>query len=189
MMSAHRGERRDKAIQAADCRIKSVVADGSITRDGLECISSQIENLASERWIWEEEAFCGPEGQRRVASHRLTVEGRHCFALYLKIFRHRTWTRPHNHLTWCCIAPISGQVWNYLYNRHDFENRRDEIRSQPTLLRWGASCSLMPEDVHSLETDSDGFVKILHAYGGFLESIPGRSEFVVETKTWRAIPL
>jgi predicted metal-dependent enzyme (double-stranded beta helix superfamily) len=105
------------------------------------------------------------------ASYRLWEETDHSYALYLFVDQGDVRTPPHNHQTWAVNTTLIGEEINTLYQvrYHPREPGENPVQVQGRkVLAPGVAISLMPRDIHAIETVADetsGVVMSLHLYG------------------------
>ncbi len=97
---------------------------------------------------------------------------------------------PHDHQTWGVVVGIDGPEKNLNWLRQDdgsTPGHADVVLHNEVVVGAGDVIGFLPDDIHSVQNDSDQTTVSLHIYGKSLAHID-RSEFDPAAKTVRPCP-
>ncbi|MFT4267966.1 MAG: rhodanese-like domain-containing protein [Xenophilus sp.] len=170
---------RARAVAAFIATARRLIPEPTCaTPEQLRATASALEALGLQRTLFPLAHF--PVSEANPAQvYRLTesLDGR--YALYVSAGLPGKVQPPHDHTTWAIIAGVHGSERNVFYRR---EATGDAQRDQLTAVRTvdvvaGASVTLSPTDVHTIELVGDEQGLQLHFYGLALDRLPGRVVF------------
>lgn len=169
---------RDQAVETLLADVQTILNDQSLNHGLLTEIREKLISLASQFSLWSENDFPQSTGDTLHARYLVAQAGD--LTLYLNVMKPGNRTPPHNHTTWACIAAVSGDEQNYLYERIDDGSvtGKAELRQTAHItVSPGSGVTLMPEDIHHVEIVGDQAIRHLHLYGRPLESLDERLSF------------
>ncbi len=181
---------RDQAAKALLADVQGILENRSLDHDLLAQIREQLIRLAGQSSLWSDRHFPQSTGDTLHARYLVAQAGD--MTLYLNVMRPGNRTPPHNHTTWACIAAVSGEEQNYLYERIDDESvaGKAELRQTTHItVTPGSGVALMPDDIHHVEIVGNQAIRHLHLYGRPLESLDERLSFDMAAGTCRAMDL
>lgn len=181
-------QERRAAVSETVAKIRQVEAHHGVTRQALEEIKSLLLGLASHKELFPREDFLLREGKSTI--YRLAEDSDHRFALYMSCGAAGKRTPPHDHTTWAVIVGVDGDEANYFYERSDdgkTQGKGTLRRIREEVVRHGSGVTLMPEDIHHIESGSTPNMH-LHMYGLSLEHLPNRVQYDVTQGTYRVFP-
>lgn len=178
----------DKFI--ADSR--SLIAKDGMSRETLSRVLDGLKQLALDKGLWSAERYPDPEPEVQQARYLIDEQPDRTFALYLNVMRPGKKIPPHNHTTWACIAAVSGDEVNHVYERVDDGSRAghaelDVVRE--VVISPGTALALMPDDIHSVEIRGRDVIRHLHFYGNALETLTDRLVFDRAAQTVRPMTI
>jgi len=146
--------------------------------EALGTVATTLEALGLRRELFPFEHF--PVSASNPAQiYRLAEDVDGHFALYLSAGRPGNAAPPHDHTTWAMIAGIVGNERNVLFRREatgdPLRDRLVEERSVDVVP--GASVTLTPSDVHTIEVVGDEPGLHLHFYGLAIDRLDQRVVF------------
>ncbi|MFI5400114.1 MAG: cysteine dioxygenase [SAR324 cluster bacterium] len=179
---------RKQAVARTVACIRAVHARLGVTRPALEEIKALMLELASRQELFPRGDFPLPDGKNVI--YRLAEDPDHRFAMYMSCGSPGKRTPPHNHTTWAVIVGVDGDEENFFYERTDSGSTPGKgtlrlIGEQ--VVRPGSGVSLMPEDIHHIQTGSTPNMH-LHMYGLSLEHLPNRVQFNIAEGTYKVFP-
>lgn len=186
-MSATVTELHPGPVDRTIATVKSLIADGGVTRPTLEKVLAALREVAARRELWTGPQYAPPEAPERQNRYLVTEDPDKTYALYLNVMRPGNKIVPHNHTTWACIAAVEGTEYNYVYNRLDdgktpghakIEQAKTVVVSPDT-----GGIALMPHDIHAVEIKGDSVIRHLHLYGRALETLNERFSFDMANQT------
>ncbi len=183
-------ETRDQVTQALLANVQTILQDQSLDQDSLAQIREKMIELASRSALWRTNDFPQSTGDSLHARYLVAQAGD--LTLYLNVMRPGNKTPPHNHTTWACIAAVSGEEQNYLYERIDDASvaGKAELRQTTHItVAPGGGVALMPDDIHHVEIVGDQAIRHLHLYGRPLESLDERLSFDINAGTCRIMDI
>jgi predicted metal-dependent enzyme (double-stranded beta helix superfamily) len=166
--------------EARSCvdRIKAIAGD-AVTRETLEKMTGELEQLARNTGLFTRADFPPPQGPTNIL-YELASDPDGQFALYISSANKGKETPPHNHATWAVIVGIEGEELNKLYTRRDNGTNNDAVKvtfDREYTVKAGSPIGLMPEDIHSIHVLSDEPTLHLHLYGRRLSDLKDRLQF------------
>lgn len=172
----HESQGIDAVVESA----RAVIGEHGVTREALNRVLRELEDLASQNELWGSEHYPDPAEDEHQTRYLIREDADNGFALYLNVMRPGKRIPPHNHTTWACIAAVEGVENNTLYERTDGRTGAGpaqlrivkEVAIQP-----GNGISLLPDDIHSVEIRGDTIIRHLHFYGRALETLSERLMF------------
>ena len=181
---------RDKAAAALLTDVQTILQNQTLDHDLLAQVRERLIQLAGQSSIWSEHDFPQSTGATLHARYLIAQAGD--MTLYLNVMRPGNKTPPHNHTTWACIAAVSGDEENYLYERIDDGSvaGKAELRQTAHItVSPGDGVALMPEDIHHVQIVGDQAIRHLHLYGRPLETLDERLSFDMEAGTCKVMDL
>ncbi|KQP13603.1 rhodanese-like domain-containing protein [Pseudorhodoferax sp. Leaf267] len=170
---------RARAVAAFIATARRLIPEPTrATPEQLRATASALEALGLQRALFPLDHFpvseANPAQVWRLAED---LDGR--YALYASAGLPGKAQPPHDHTTWAIIAGVHGNERNVFYRR---DATADAQRHTLTALRTvdvvaGASVTLLPSDVHTIELVGDAQGLQLHFYGLALDRLPGRVVF------------
>ena len=180
---------RQQAVAQAVDRIRILERERGVTPAMLDGVKAVMLQLAARRELFPREDF--PLTGGRSVIYRLAEDADHRFALYLSCGVPNKRTPPHNHTTWAVIAGVDGEEENTFYERTDDGSVPGRATLKPVreqVVRPGSAVTLMPEDIHHIQTPPDKPNMHLHMYGLSLEHLPHRVSYDLEAGTYKVFP-
>ncbi len=175
----------------ADCieDVKAIIREQGVERAALERVKGRLLELAARRDLFSFAAF--PLLHERSTIHLLSEDADRGFALYAVAARSASRTPPHDHTTWAVVVGVEGEELNKHYRRLDDGAASGRARLEETgatLVKEGTGVALMPDDIHSIERESDAPMLHFHLYGKSLEHLPARRQFDMAAGTYAVYP-
>lgn len=181
---------RDQAVETLFADVQTMLNDHTLNRGLLTEIRDKLIALAGQFSLWSEDDFPQSKGDTLHARYLVAQAGD--LTLYLNVMRPGNRTPPHNHTTWACIAAVSGDEQNYLYERLDDASvtGKAELRQSAHItVSPGSGVALMPADIHHVEIVGDQAIRHLHLYGRPLESLDERLSFDMAAGTCKIMDI
>lgn len=173
-------QRRDRT-RAMIKTMKKVIGTNEPTREALAAAEQVMTEFGDPAYF--PPAHFPLNERTGEASYRLSEEPDHSYALYLFVDQGGVKTPPHNHQTWAVNTALVGEEINTLYQ---VSNQPREPGENPVQVRGrkvltpGVAISMMPHDIHAIETVADeksGIVMSLHLYGFAIDRPINRQMF------------
>jgi len=183
-------ETRNQVAQALLANVEAILRNQGLDRKSLAKIGADLVELAGHSALWQADDFPQSTGDSLHARYLVAQAGD--LTLYLNVMRPGNKTPPHNHTTWACIAAVSGEEQNYLYERIDDASvaGKAELRQTAHItVAPGGGVTLMPDDIHHVEIVGDQAIRHLHLYGRPLESLDERLSFDMDAGTCRVMDI
>ncbi|NOX68823.1 MAG: hypothetical protein GXP15_06535 [Gammaproteobacteria bacterium] len=181
---------RDQAVETLFADVQTMLNDHTLKRGLLTEIRDKLIALAGQSSLWSEDDFPQSKGDTLHARYLVAQAGD--LTVYLNVMRPGNRTPPHNHTTWACIAAVSGDEQNYLYERVDDASvtGKAELRQSAHItVSPGSGVALMPADIHHVEIVGDQAIRHLHLYGRPLESLDERLSFDMAAGTCKIMDI
>ncbi len=181
---------RDQAVETLFADVQTMLNDHTLKRGLLTEIRDKLIALAGQSSLWSEDDFPQSKGDTLHARYLVAQAGD--LTVYLNVMRPGNRTPPHNHTTWACIAAVSGDEQNYLYERVDDASvtGKAELRQSAHItVSPGSGVALMPADIHHVEIVGDQTIRHLHLYGRPLESLDERLSFDMAAGTCKIMDI
>lgn len=181
---------RDQATEALLTDVQIILENQTLHHDLLAQIRERLIQLAGQSSLWSERDF--PQSRGNTLHARYLVAQAGDMTLYLNVMRPGNKTPPHNHTTWACIAAVSGDEQNYLYERVDDGSvaGKAELRQTAHItVSPGGGVALMPDDIHHVQIVGDQAIRHLHLYGRPLETLDERLSFDMAAGTCKIMDL
>lgn len=182
-------EQRKAAVSQAISRIRELERTMGVTRPMLDAVKKVMLDLAGKRDLFPREDFPLTEGKSLV--YRLAEDADNRFALYMSCGIPGKRVPPHNHTTWAVIAGVDGEEENFFYERNadHSEPGKGTLRLvREEVVRQGTAVTLMPDDIHHIQTPPDRPNMHLHMYGLSLEHLPNRVTYNMKEGTYKVFP-
>ena len=180
---------RQAAISETIASIRTVEAGRGVNPAALEEIRALLLNLAERRELFPAGDFpCELDERGQNPIYVLSEDADKRFALYMSVSQGAKRVPPHNHTTWAVIAGVAGEERNVFYERADDGSQPGKATLRVTgeeTVRPGSGVTLMPEDIHHIETPAEGHTLHLHMYGLALDRLPERDIYDLEAGTTR----
>jgi hypothetical protein len=178
---------RGAAITATVAKVRDIERTHGVTREALLLIKRELLALAARQDLFGSQDFPppAPGGPRASCLYRLSEDADHRYALYANAALGRYANAPHNHTTWAVIVGVRGEEPNRLYRRTadgGVEQTGTEIVGP------GTGLAFMPDDLHSLDIETDAPMLNFHMYGLALEQLDKRQYYTASDRTWRHFP-
>lgn len=171
--------RRHHAVARFIDDTRQLLGNADVTdKSVLEPVARALEALGQQRELFPDAHFpvsaSNPAQVYRLAED---LDGR--FALYVSAGLPGKAQPPHDHTTWAIIAGITGRERNHFYARDATDDPvRDKLREIGEFdVVAGASVTLLPDDVHTIELIGEENGLHLHFYGLALDRLAGRVVF------------
>jgi len=171
--------RRHQAVARFIEDTRQLLGNADLTdKSVLEPVARALEALGQQRELFPDAHFpvsaSNPAQVYRLAED---LDGR--FALYVSAGLPGKAQPPHDHTTWAIIAGITGRERNHFYAREATDDPvRDKLREIGEFdVVAGASVTLLPDDVHTIELIGEENGLHLHFYGLALDRLAGRVVF------------
>ncbi|WP_404994918.1 rhodanese-like domain-containing protein [Cupriavidus pauculus] len=171
--------RRHHAVARFIDDTRRLLGNADVTdKSVLEPVARALEALGQQRELFPDAHFpvsaSNPAQVYRLAED---LDGR--FALYVSAGLPGKAQPPHDHTTWAIIAGITGRERNHFYAREATDDPvRDKLREIGEFdVVAGASVTLLPDDVHTIELIGEENGLHLHFYGLALDRLSGRVVF------------
>jgi len=179
--------KRSAAIAATVTRVRNIEQSQGVTPESLRLIKQELMTLAAQSDLFPLEDFPppAPGGPRASCLYRLSEDEDHRFALYANCALGRYANAPHNHTTWAVIVGVHGKEPNRLYRRTP-DGGVEQIGEE--IVEAGSGVTFMPDDLHSLDIDTDVPMLNFHMYGLALEKLDKRQYYTASDHTWRHYP-
>jgi predicted metal-dependent enzyme (double-stranded beta helix superfamily) len=155
----------------------------------LEEVRSVMLELSSHHELFPREDFPLKDGKSVV--YRLAEDGDNRFALYMSCGVPGKRVPPHNHTTWAVIVGVDGEEENFFYERnadHTTPGKGTLRQVREEVVRPGSGVTLMPDDIHHIQTPPDRPNMHLHMYGLSLEHLPNRVTYNLAEGTYKVFP-
>lgn len=181
---------RDQATEALLADVQTILENQTLDHDLLAQIRERLIQLAGQSSLWSAHDFPQSAGATLHARYFIAQAGD--MTLYLNVMRPGNKTPPHNHTTWACIAAVSGDEQNYLYERIDDGSVAGKAELRQTahiIVSPGGGVALMPEDIHHVQIVGNQAIRHLHLYGRPLEMLDERLSFDIEAGTCKVMDL
>jgi len=181
---------RDQAVETLLADVQSILKNQTLDHGLLTAIGEKLITLAGQSSLWSENDFPQSTGDTLHARYLVAQAGD--LTLYLNVMKPGNKTPPHNHTTWACIAAVSGDEQNYLYERIDDGSvaGKAELRQTAHItISPGSGVVLMPEDIHHVEIVDDQAIRHLHLYGRPLEALDERLSFDMAAGTCKVMDI
>src|SRR4029450_8985 len=150
---------RTQLIRTTVDRIRLIEKDKGVTREALEDIKAVMLELAAHTEVFPEEDFVLEKDDKgNFPIYRLAEDDDHRFAMYMSTSIGAKDVPPHDHTTWAVIVSVQGTEENRFYDKvGDFSvPGRGQIKQVGgTTVRPGVGVCLMPEDIHSIHTQTE----------------------------------
>lgn len=180
---------RKQAVAKAIEKIRTLERTMGVTRPMLDEVKQVMIDLASHTELFPREDFPLKDGQSLV--YRLAEDADNRFALYMSCGIPGKRVPPHNHTTWAVIAGVDGEEENFFYERnadHTAPGKGTLRMVREEVVRHGTGVTLMPDDIHHIQTPPDKPNMHLHMYGLSLEHLPNRVTYNVKEGTYKVFP-
>ncbi|HEX7928291.1 MAG TPA: cysteine dioxygenase family protein [bacterium] len=180
---------RKQAVTKAIEKIRTLERTMGVTRPMLDEVKQVMIGLASHTELFPREDFPLKDGQSLV--YRLAEDADNRFALYMSCGIPGKRVPPHNHTTWAVIAGVDGEEENFFYERnadHTAPGKGTLRMVREEVVRHGTAVTLMPDDIHHIQTPPDKPNMHLHMYGLSLEHLPNRVTYNVKEGTYKVFP-
>lgn len=181
---------RYEAAQTLLTNVQAILKNHHLDHDSLAQIREQLIELAGQSSLWSASDFAQSTGDTLHARYLVAQAGD--MTLYLNVMRPGNKTPPHNHTTWACIAAVSGDEQNFLYERIDDASvaGKAELRQTAHItVAPGGGVALMPDDIHHVEIVGDEAIRHLHLYGRPLETLDERLSFDMDAGTCKVMDI
>jgi predicted metal-dependent enzyme (double-stranded beta helix superfamily) len=181
---------RANAAQTLLTNVQAILEKQNLDHDSLSQIREQLIELAGQSSLWSASNFPQSTGDTLHARYLVAQAGD--MTLYLNVMRPGNKTPPHNHTTWACIAAVSGDEQNFLYERIDDASVPGKAELQQTAhitVAPGGGVALMPDDIHHVEITGDEAIRHLHLYGRPLETLDERLSFDMDAGTCKVMDI
>ena len=182
-------QQRQAAIAQAIGRIRELERTLGVTRPMLDEVKKVLLDLAGHQELFPREDFPLKEGRSLV--YRLAEDADHRFALYMSCGIPGKRVPPHNHTTWAVIAGVDGEEENFFYERnadHTAPGQGTLRMVREEVVRAGTAVTLLPDDIHHIQTPPDRPNMHLHMYGLSLEHLPNRVSYNLKEGTYKVFP-
>lgn len=182
---------RQAAIAGTMSKVRQVEQSRGVTREALDEIRDLLLELAAHTELFPASDFPPHKDERGFdAIYRLSEDDDHRFALYMSTAERGKKVPPHDHTTWAVIAGVQGDELNVFYERSDDGSQpgRGTLREiNRTVVSPGTAVTLMPDDIHHIETGEAGDTLHLHLYGLGLEQLSERVAYDVNAGTYKTM--
>ena len=180
---------RQHAIAQAIARIRELERSRGVNRAMLDEVREVMLELSSHQELFPREDFPLKDGKSVV--YRLAEDADNRFALYMSCGQPGKKVPPHNHTTWAVIVGVDGEEENFFYERnadHAAPGKGTLRQVREQVVRPGSGVTLMPDDIHHIQTPPDRPNMHLHMYGLSLEHLPNRVTYNVAEGTYKVFP-
>ena len=185
-MNADIINQRKSAVLKLIAGAKAVIDIQGLTRSSLVNILARLQELAAKRQYWEADSYPAAKGESLSALYKIAEDPIRGFGLYLEVACPGNKVRPHNHVTWACIAAVEGREDLILYRREDRGSGPGQAiltQIRRVVVEPGRGIAFMPDDIHSITNSSSDTARRLHFYGQALETQTTRLQFNLENQT------
>jgi predicted metal-dependent enzyme (double-stranded beta helix superfamily) len=144
----------------------------------IEGLTGPLRRMALDK-SWVRPSFYRGDDEQGNGSILLHEEPDHSLAVYVVAWLPRRGVPPHDHQTWAIVAGVDGPETNVFWERADdgISPGHCTIReSHRRTLGPGDVVAFLPDDIHSVQNESDGMSLSLHIYGKNLSHV-ARSQF------------
>jgi len=183
---------RNNAVTESIERIRGLEREMGVSRDMLGQVKLVLQDLAAKRHLFPEHDFpVHVDGEGQNAIYLLSEDEDKRFALYMSTSKGAKKVPPHNHTTWAVIVGVNGDEENFFYERTDdgTQDGRGTLRVIGNeTVRPGSGVTLMPEDIHHIQTEGETHTLHLHMYGLALDRLFERKVFNMDEGTYRYFP-
>ena len=179
-------ETRKTAVADAVAKVRQIEQSRGVNREALVEIKAVLLDLAQRKDLFPLEDFPLPDEKGLI--YRLSEDADNRFALYMSCGVPGKKVPPHNHTTWAVIVGLDGNEENYFYERTDGGTGPGpatlrQIRHEQ--VRDGTGVTLMPEDIHHIETGNEQRTLHFHMYGLSLEHLDSRVMYDLDAGSCR----
>ncbi|MBM3598660.1 MAG: hypothetical protein FJX35_10635 [Alphaproteobacteria bacterium] len=158
--------------------MRRAAAATSDPRAIIKRLTAPLRRAAMDK-SWLKPEHYRPAGERGIGVTLLHEEPDHALAVYVVAWPPGSSVLPHDHQTWALVAGVDGTETNVFWQRDDdgsVPGRCTVVESHRRSFGSGDVVAFLPDDIHSVQNDTDKVALSIHIYGRNL-NMTGRSEF------------
>lgn len=170
------------ALAMLVAEMRRVTAQATDPRAILKQVIPAVRRMALDK-SWVRPEFYRGDGDQSNISTLLHEEADHSLAVYAVAWLPGRGVPPHDHQTWAIVVGVDGPETNVFWERTDDRSEPGRCALKETYRRVfgiGEAVAFLPDDIHSVQNDSNKISLALHVYGRNLNHT-GRSQFDLDT--------